>query len=366
MVKSASELRDRDLGFEPRGLLSINTFVPRTLRDSLNGAELRDAVMQTIAAEQGVQSVATAHFAEPAGSGVVVTLAGGGSRRSYLTSYTEVSANYLATLGIRVAEGRDLAPGDEVSNVGAAVVSRTAARAFWRGDDPIGQMIMLADYGKDGPLVRVVGIAEDVAASVSDPYREAAPTIYVGTRDTARLPTSIVVRTSAFAEGRMLAQLGLRARNALPPRVAVHVDRYLSQLDAMIAIRYFIAGLFVAFGVLALCLAMFGTFCVRSQDVARRAREFAVRISLGATGATIARSVLHDSVVIVLAGTGVGAFFAIYAARRLDPWLYGVFYSDVRALLLGEFLLVVTTLLASLAPALRAARSNPIEILRAT
>lgn len=366
MVKSARELRDRDLGFEPRGLLSVNTFVPRSLRDSLNEAELRAALVQTIAAEPGVHSVATARFVAPTGNGVVATLPGGSSRRGYLTSYKEVSANYLVTLGIRISEGRNLASGDEVADVGAAVVSRTAARSFWRGDNPIGQMITLADEGHTGSLVRVVGIAEDVAESVSDPDVEAGPTIYVATRDTARLPANFVVRASALAESRMLAQLGLRARSALPPRVSVYVDRYLAHLDAMIAIRYFIATLFIAFGVLALCLAMFGTFCVRSQDVARRAREFAVRISLGATSATIARSVLRDSVIIVLAGTGVGAFFAIYAAHRLDPWLYGVFYSDVRALLLGEFLLVVTTLLASLAPALRAARSNPIEILRAT
>jgi ABC-type antimicrobial peptide transport system permease subunit len=365
MVQSARELRDRDLGFNPRGLLAINTFVPRVMRDSLSGMDLQGALIQAIAAEPGVQKVATAHTAEPTGSAVVVTLAGGGSRRSYLPSYKEVSANYLSTLGIRIAEGRDLAPGDELAGVAAAVVSRTAARAFWRGEDPIGQMIRLADHGKNGPLVRVVGIAEDVAGSISDPYIEAASTIYVSARDRARLP-SIVVRTSALSEGRMQTQLSNRARGALPPRISVYVDRYLSQLDAQIAILYFLASVFVALGVLALCLAMFGVFSARAQDVARRTREFAVRISLGATDVMIVRSVLRDSVIVVLAGTGLGAFFAIYAARRLDPFLYGVFYSDVRALLLGEVLLVVTTLLASLAPALRAARSNPIEILRAT
>jgi len=365
MLRSAGELRDREFGFNPRGLLSISTFVPRTLRDSLNEMELRDALAQSFAAEPGVQSVAMVRVASPAGSGVVVTFAGG-NRRSYLPSYIEVSANYLATLGVRVIDGRDLAPGDELSQVGAAVVSRTAARAFWRGDDPIGQMITLGDKGSDGRLVRVVGIAEDVASSTSEPDIGPTPTVYVSTNRTTHLPTTFVVRTSSVGETRMRALLHNRARSVLPPRVTVYIEPYLSQLDAQIAIRYFIASMFVAFGVLALCLAMFGVFSARAQDVARRAREFAVRISLGATGAIIVRSVLRDSVIIVLAGTGLGAFFAIYTARRLDPWLYGVFYSDVRALLLGECLLVVTTLLASLAPAMRAARSNPIEILRAT
>lgn len=54
----------------------------------------------------------------------------------------------------------------------------------------------------------------------------------------------------------------------------------------------------------------------------------------------------------------------MYVARRLDPWLFGVFYTDVRALVLGELVLIAATLLASLIPALRAARSNPVETLR--
>jgi ABC-type antimicrobial peptide transport system permease subunit len=95
-------------------------------------------------------------------------------------------------------------------------------------------------------------------------------------------------------------------------------------------------------------------------------REFAVRMSLGASRSDIVRSVLRDSVVIVLAGTGLGAFLAMYAGRRLDPLLYGVFYTDVRALLAAELLLIATTLLASLAPALRASRSDPVAILRSS
>jgi putative ABC transport system permease protein len=145
----------------------------------------------------------------------------------------------------------------------------------------------------------------------------------------------------------------------------VHVRPFLAFVDAEVAIRFFIAGTFMALGAFALSLAVFGVFSVRAHDVAQRMREFAVRMSLGASRADIARMVLRDSVIIVLAGTAVGAFFAMYSGQKLDSLLYGVFYTDVGSLVTAELLLMTATLLASLAPALRAARSSPAEILRA-
>jgi putative ABC transport system permease protein len=76
--------------------------------------------------------------------------------------------------------------------------------------------------------------------------------------------------------------------------------------------------------------------------------------------------VVHDAAIMILAGTGVGAFVAMWLARALDAMLYSVFYTDVGALLLVEALLIVVALVACLVPAYRAARSDPVELLRAT
>ncbi|MGQ0643664.1 MAG: ABC transporter permease [Gemmatimonadaceae bacterium] len=365
LVQSARDMRDRELGFEPRGLLSVRAFVPRALRDSIDARQMRESLLGAVEREPGVRAVATVRAAEPAGKTVTVTLPGGGSRSSYHPSYAQVSANYLATLGVRVLEGRDFVAGDEMAPVGAAVVSQAAARWFWRGENPVGQMITLAGSGRDGPLVRVVGIAEDVKAAIAAaPEVEPVPALYVVARDSAAILGSILVRTTATDEHRMQIHLMRRARSAVPPGAAIQITPYLAELDSEVAVRFFLAGVFIAFGVLALGLAMAGMFSVRAHDVAQRMREYAVRTSVGATREDIARSVLRDSLVIVLAGTGIGAFLAMYAGRQLDPWLYGVFYTDVRALVVAELVLIATTLLASLAPALRAARSSPVEILR--
>jgi putative ABC transport system permease protein len=366
LVQSAEEWRDRDIGFEPRGLLTVMAFVPPILRDSIDMRSWRTSLVDAIAREPDVRSLATVRSVIPAGHGVVVTAPSGGSRRSYLPSYSHVSATYLGTLGIRIHEGRDLVPGDEVSEVGAAVVSRTAARTFWRGESAIGQMLTLGDGGSSAPLVRVVGIAEDVTPTGLGPGVEPSPAVYVARRDSSSRQEAILVRTSAKNERAMQTRLTLRGRDVSPPHGVVSVRPYLAAESSQVAILYFIAGTFIALGRFALSLALFGVFSVRAHDVAHRMREFAVRMSLGASHSDIARLVFRDTMVIVLAGTGIGAVLAMYAGYRLDQWLYGVFYTDVRALLVAEFLLITTTLLASLAPAFRAARSNPVEILRAS
>lgn len=365
LIQSAREMRDRAVGFDPAGLFSLTVYIPRAVRDSLDARALQRSLLDAIAREPGVSHVATHGYAGAKGSAIFVTLPSGGNRRSYFRSYSVVSPSYLATLGIQVEEGRDFVAGDAQLPVGAAIVSRTAARALWRGENPLGQMIRLADAHGPGPSVRVVGIAPDVGSLVVEtPDVEPAPAVYVVTNDSTPRYDQIIVRGSN-AQRALQTRLHRRLHDLLPPRASAQVRPFLSELDAQVAIRYFMGGTFIALALLALGLAVFGVYSVRSHDVALRRREYAVRIALGSTDRDVARAVLRESLVIVLAGTGVGAFVAMYVARRLDPWLFGVFYTDVRALVLGELVLITTTLLASLIPALRAARSDPVETLRA-
>jgi ABC-type antimicrobial peptide transport system permease subunit len=134
--------------------------------------------------------------------------------------------------------------------------------------------------------------------------------------------------------------------------------------NAMVA-RDFVARLFVVFGAIALGLAAVGLYCLLTFTVAERRREFAVRSALGASGAQIGRMVARDAAVMVLAGTGAGAFLAMWVARVLDALLYSVFYTDAAALIAAEALLIAVAAVACFAPARRAARSDPVEVLRA-
>ena len=174
------------------------------------------------------------------------------------------------------------------------------------------------------------------------------------------------VRVPAHREADLRTDLDRIVRQALPPGSIVVVRPSIESFDNARLARDFLAKLFMAFGGIALGLAAVGLYCLLSFTVAERRRELAVRRALGATGETCVRMVLHDAAIMVLAGTGAGAFLAMWLARVLDSMLYSVFYTDVVVLAMTEGLLLTVALVACLVPARRAARADPLEILRAT
>jgi ABC-type antimicrobial peptide transport system permease subunit len=104
---------------------------------------------------------------------------------------------------------------------------------------------------------------------------------------------------------------------------------------------------------------------VLAYSVAQRTREFGVRIALGASPKDLLTLVFRDALTMTLAGTAAGAIMSFWTAKLLDAFLYDVAPTDVTALVGAEALLMTVSLLACTAPALRAARATPVEILRA-
>jgi ABC-type antimicrobial peptide transport system permease subunit len=121
-------------------------------------------------------------------------------------------------------------------------------------------------------------------------------------------------------------------------------------------------------GSFALLLAAVGVYGVLAYAVSRRGREFAVRIAVGAERRDMLRLVLHDGLVMTLAGTALGGFVALWATGLLSAFLedQNVLPTDVLTLIASELVLIAVATAASLAPALRAMRADPVEILRAT
>lgn len=161
-------------------------------------------------------------------------------------------------------------------------------------------------------------------------------------------------------------EIGRRLADANPNFGLVFTNPWLSTFDRMVRARRFLAGGFGLFGGLAVTLAAVGVYGVLAHAVSHRMREFGVRIALGASGRDVMRLVLHDGAVMALAGTAIGAFFAMAGARLLESWLYNVPATDVWALVAAEITLVATVTLACISPAVRAARADPLDVLRAT
>ena len=275
-----------------------------------------------------------------------------------------VSSEYLRAMGLPILRGRDFEPGDAVGN-GAAILNTVAAERLYPHQNPVGRMIKLGAPRKEAPWIPIVGVARSVLESRSGVEILHPPQVWVSRLDsmTGRKFGTIVIRT-ARRDPRVLS-LVRRQLRTLPSVGFAQVYSYARARDAEIASRAFLADVFVGMGVIALALAALGLFGVLSYAVTQRMREYGVRLALGAEPRGLFRMVIHDAAVMVLAGIGVGAFLALAASRLLDAVLVAVLPSDVVSLVAAEAVLFAAGLLAALGPARRAARSDPLDILRA-
>jgi putative ABC transport system permease protein len=372
LMKAVQSMRATELGYNPRGLLSIDTYMARTTPFGRRGAVSSDEISRLVATvrhQPGVIGAAAEGIAMTPrhGPGLVSALASGGNRRLFAQNYTVVSPDYLRTLGASIIQGRDFGVGDAEGR-GAIILNEAAATALWRSESPVGQLLKLGDLETDAPWLPVVGVSRNMRQlSTVMSAGESRPAIWVVPPRTGLGSLHrVTVRVAPGHETEARTALVRIARQTLPPGSVVAVSAVVDSFDYAVLARDFLAKLFVVFGALALALAAIGLYCLLTFTVAERRREFAVRRALGATGRQVGNLVLHDAGVMVLAGTGTGAFLAMWLARALDALLYDVFYTDVGALIVAEVSVLVVSLIACIVPTWRAAKCEPVDVLRAS
>jgi putative ABC transport system permease protein len=276
--------------------------------------------------------------------------------------YRVVSSSYLAVLGIPVARGRALQEDDGLPGRHAVVVSESAARRFWPGEDPIGKRIYLgAPENRLFEDAEIVGIAGDVKQALGDPR---ADVVYVPHRMLAWAPeVTFAVRTSVDPRG--LASGVRGALRELDPDVPL---LRLQTMDEVIAgsltparATTLLVGLFSA---VAVILALVGVFGVLSYDVAQQKVELGIRLALGATSGAMVRHVLAQGMATVLVGILGGLVGAWTLSHSMESLLFGVRPGDPAVMAAVALLLAGVALAASWLPARRAARVDPAVVLR--
>ena len=284
------------------------------------------------------------------------------SRRDAPSTYFHVIApRYFETMRIPLRRGREFAESDRAGSPRVAVIGETAARRLWPPPegDAIGKRFHWG--ASDGPLVEVVGIARD--ADYVMPGEAPKSVVYVPFAQQPRSEMTLQLRTTAsVASVRRTVWDMLRATvPALPPPPVTRMaeDMAITLLPVRLG-----AALLGAFGAIALGLAAAGIYGVASHSVARRTREIGIRAALGATRARLVRMVLWESGRRVGVGAVFGLAATIGAGVGLRRVLYGV--QPLDPLVLGGVALVIATvaILATLAPAGRAAGADPVAAMR--
>jgi putative ABC transport system permease protein len=320
-----------------------------------------DGALQKLRALPGVESAATIdNLPFEGGSVQPIVLEG---RPELLPSdqptvqVRRVTPGYLRTMRIPLVSGRDVVDGD----VEVMLVSRMAAKLLWGTDDPIGHRVTLPLVSKT-QYRQVVGIVGDVKQG--EVAEDAAPTVYTYTRERNDRGATFVLRTTVPPE--TLGPAAAGAIRALDPEQPVDEIRTMEDVrDEQLTSQRFSALLLGAFALGALALASAGIYSVLSYIVRGRSREIGIRTALGARTGDVVRLVLREGMSPALLGIAVGALAALGAATVLDRLVYGVSATDPLTLAAVAVVLVAVALLASLVPAWRASRIDPLKVLRA-
>jgi predicted permease len=358
MIQSLLALRYGDTGFDSDNVLTMNVrLVDARYPSPAQRASFFDAALQRIRALPGVEAAGTIDDL-PFADGESQTLALEGyplQREPPAVQVRQITPGYLRAMGIPVLSGRDVL----ASDAEVLLVSREAAKMYWGADDAVGRRAALPVSRT--VLRQVVGIVGDVKQR--NPAEVTTPTVYYYTREPNGRKT-FVIRTSVPPV--RLTQAAIAAIHAIDPAQPVGQIRTMTEvLDGKLSSQRLGALLLGVFGGVALLLAAVGIYSVLSYIVRGRRREIGIRTALGAQRADVLRLVIVEGMWPVLAGIAAGTIAALASARVLETLVFGVSASDPVTLTAVAAALALVALVATLVPAYRALRLDPLKALRA-
>jgi putative ABC transport system permease protein len=367
MLRSLGALLAVDAGLVGEGVLTFRPNPPGgRYPDGEAFLEYYDRVTERVAAVPGVESVGAIHllpgtennwsfptFPEgvdiPAGSPVPSV------------NFRAVRPGYFETLRIPLRTGRLLGAADRADSEPVALVNEAFVARFWPGEDPLGRTVSY--FRRDGTAYRVVGVVADVRQH--DRAAEPRPEMYYAH---AQVPWN---QMAMWIMARVRTGAPLDYAEAVRAAVwDVDADVPIAGMDDMSAVlgrstrtMRFLAFLLTGFGLLALILGGIGVFGVTAYTVGRRLPEFGVRIALGSSRAQVLGTALLHGVVPVALGLVAGMAAAALSADLLESVLYGVTPRDPWAFAGVAGLFGVVALVATMLPAWRASRLDPVAVL---
>jgi len=373
LVRSLYRLSRVDAGFTPDGLVTARVSPPESLcADAdrcvafyrLFGARLAEAgelrgaaLVNTLPLTGAVakRSLEIQGYTVPAG------------QAAPLVSMNVVTPGYFRVMEIGLEAGRAFTAADASGSAPVVVVSSSTARKYWPGHSPIGRHLR---FEGEEAWREIVGVASDVRAHdlTADEPDWIAGTIYVphganGTLEDGRLPPAMtVVARTPLEPARLAAML-----RGMTDRADVVVDEARTMREIVagrIAAPAATASLLASIAVLAVTIGCVGVYGVLSFLVARRFRDFGIRMALGAQRAHVFWAVMKEAAALCLAGVAIGVLGAAVLTRWMSAELYGVSPTDPATYVSVSLAVTVVTLAASVVPTRRALGADPLAVLR--
>jgi putative ABC transport system permease protein len=350
LFESLWRLQHKNIGFQPEHVITASISTPRPIDD----------IRRQIAGIPGISSIAFSDSLPPQGGINWHTFSREGRplpepfHKGDNMTDRHVSSGYFEALGIPLLRGRLFTAADAPNQT--AIVNQTLVRTFFPGEDPIGKKI---DLLSKSPKT-IIGIAADSKnfGLNQPPIPEMDCPL-----PTAQPGVNIIVRT--FTDPILTASALRQELHSLDPRMLVTVRTMNQQFDEITARPRFNGLLFGSFAAIALVLAVVGVYGVISFTVARRTQEIGIRMALGADSTRVVRLILRDALIPTAIGITAGLCTAAAASRSLASLLYDIKPTDPITYILASIALATVGFAAALLPARRAARVDPMTVLKA-
>lgn len=367
MTRTVVALQQREMGFEPAGLLSLRLDLPENkYGDDGRVRQFFQAALDRVRGSPAVDGAALVSTRPAVDYGTIRVFEIEGrpqpeDAEPFTARTSLVSIGYFDLLRIPLVRGRVVAAEDTEASMPVAVIGREAAERYWPGEDPVGRRIRIGD-ARATDWIRVVGVVGDVRGP--EDTEQPVPYVYFPFRQRPRSDMRLLVRGAGDA-----ANLAAPVRSAIwgvdPDQPVDDVETMEQVLYDFASSSYALIALFTAFAAFALCMAAVGIYGVMSYAVSQRAGEISIRMALGAKAEQVRMMILGQGARLVVFGSAAGLLGAVLISRMLGSVVFGINALDPLTFLAVPAVLVTVGLLANYLPARRATRVNPIQALRA-
>ncbi|HUQ87950.1 MAG TPA: ABC transporter permease [Vicinamibacterales bacterium] len=373
--RSFAALAKFDPGFEPAGVLTMRVQLPLVAGaqppapaqgQGVDAGAPALALLDDLRGLPGVTDAALASAIPLGGQNAIFYSAEGmgavdatNRPRAYLN---RVSPGYVETIGLHLIEGRAFGPTDLGANAANVMVTQAMVERFWPGQSAIGRRIKNGDLTSENPWWTIVGVLQDanLRGIPVNPTRD--PDIFLPFNERSR-GFAVLIKTTG--DPSLLIKPATEVMRRVDAGVAVFTPQPLSTLvDEQLASSRFLTWLTGVFAATALTLAIIGIYGLLAYWVGQRTREIGVRAALGANRGQLMGLVVSQGLTLALIGVVAGGVAAAVLGRFVETQLYSVQPLDIVSFAVTAGVMIATAFIASVVPALRTLRIDPINALR--
>lgn len=371
LVRSFVALVNVDRGYTPSGVLIAGLSLTAPQYTAETRYRLMDDILGKLETLPDITEVSfTSELPLAAGgSTAAMTLKAQHGNEGVITAQASpriVSPDYFSAMRIRIVQGRGFDKTDIQTSLPVAVVNRSFARRYL-GDSPIGAAVpMGVGYQDTDTTAAVIGVIDDIRyLSPLEPTQPEIYYSYLQLRRRLAVPVVTLVVHSKQNPVELISSVRAAIRETDHTLAPDYVSAMEQRVSQGLARPRLYAVLLGSLAILAVTIAGVGLFAVLSFLVSQRRRELAVHAALGASQLDLVRKVLRQGMRIASLGLACGLIGSVTLARSLSAMLYGVTPADTMSYAAVSTFLLLITVLACLGPALRAARIDPIQVLKA-